>query len=65
MHNINYLLKTSFTDELNIYISVFVVSFVSYIISKRMAANWVFGCQGGTAQHDEDKNEVGENVMVD
>lgn len=30
-----------------------------------MAANRIFCCQGNTAQHDEDKDEIGEDVVID
>lgn len=30
-----------------------------------MAANRIFCCQGNTAQHDEDKDEIGKDVVID
>lgn len=30
-----------------------------------MAANRIFCCQGNTAQHDEDEDEIGKDVVID
>lgn len=37
----------------------------AYSVPEGVAADGVLGCEGGTAQHDEDEDEVGEDVVVD
>ena len=37
----------------------------AYSVPEGVAADGVLGGKGGAAQHDEDQDEVGENVVVD
>lgn len=38
---------------------------MAYGVPEGVAADGVLGGEGGTAQHDEDEDEIGEYVVVD
>lgn len=38
---------------------------MAYSVPEGVTADGVLGCEGGTAQHDEDEDKVGEDVVVD
>ncbi len=57
-----YLVKKSLLGKVKITVPVVVCT---YNISCRKVAYWVLSSQRDGAEHDEDQDEIGEDLMVD